>query len=97
DLNNDGQINDLDRTIIGKGIPDGYGSFINTFQYKNFDLMFDLQFTYGNDVLVLEKYVQEFRTGLANSRKTVLNAWTPDNQNTMIAQWRPAQAGYDAQ
>lgn len=97
DINNDGQINGLDRVIIGKGIPDGYGSFINTFRYKNFDLIFDLQFMYGNDVLVLEKYVQEFRTGLANSRKTVLNAWTPDNQNTNIEQWRPAAAGYDAQ
>lgn len=97
DINNDGRINGLDRTIIGKGIPDGYGSFINTFRYKNFDLIFDLQFMYGNDVLVLAKFVQEFRTGLANSRKTILNAWTPDNQNTDIAQWRSAAAGYDAQ
>jgi TonB-linked SusC/RagA family outer membrane protein len=97
DLNKDGRINALDRTIIGKGIPDGYGSFINSFRYKNFDLIVDIQFMYGNDVLVLEKYVQEFRTGIANSRKTVLNAWTPDNQNTPIAQWRPTTAGYDGQ
>lgn len=96
DTNNDGKINGLDRVIIGKGIPDGYGSFINTFRYKNFDLICDIQFMYGNDILVLEKYVQEFRTGLANSRKTVLDAWTSDNQNTMIAQLRPANAGYDA-
>ena len=96
DTNNDGKINGLDRVIIGKGIPDGYGSFINTFRYKNFDLICDIQFMYGNDILVLEKYVQEFRTGLANSRKTVLDAWTPDNQNTMVAQLRPANAGYDA-
>jgi len=97
DLNNDGKINALDRTIIGKGIPDGYGSFINTFRYKSFDLIVDIQFMYGNDVLVLEKYVQEFRTGIANSRKTVLNAWTPENQNTPIAEWRPTTAGYDGQ
>ena len=96
DVNGDGQINGLDQVIIGKGIPDGFGSFINTFRYKNFDLIVDLQFMYGNDVYVLEKYVQEYRTGLANSRATVLNAWTPDNQNTIIAQWRPAPAGYDA-
>jgi TonB-linked SusC/RagA family outer membrane protein len=97
DVNNDGVINPLDRVIIGKGIPDGYGSFINTFTFGNFDLALDLQFMYGNDVLVLEKYVQEFRTGIANSRATVLDAWTPEHQNTMVAQWRPTQAGYDGQ
>ena len=97
DVNDDKTINSLDRVIIGKGIPDGFGSFINTFSYKNLDLMLDMQFMYGNDVLVLEKYVQEFRTGIANSRATVLNAWTPDNQNTMVAQWRPTTAGYDGQ
>ena len=97
DVNNDGAINSLDRVIIGKGIPDGFGSFMNTFSYKNFDLLLDIQFMYGNDVLVLEKYVQEFRTGIANSRATVLDAWTPDNQNTMVAQWRPTIAYYDGQ
>ncbi len=97
DVNNDGQINSLDRVIIGKGIPDGFGSFMNTFSYKNFDLLLDIQFMYGNDVLVLEKYVQEFRTGIANSRATVLDAWTPEHQNTMVAQWRPTTAGYDGQ
>ncbi len=51
DLNNDGTINDNDRTIIGKGIPDGFGTFLNTFQYKGFSLTVDLQYMYGNDVL----------------------------------------------
>lgn len=97
DVNNDGTINSLDRVIIGKGIPDGFGSFMNTLRYKNFDLVLDIQFMYGNDVLVLEKYVQEFRTGIANSRATVLDAWTPDNQNAVVAQWRPTTAGYDGQ
>lgn len=97
DVNNDHTINSLDRVIIGKGIPDGFGSFINTFRYKNIDLMLDIQFMYGNDVLVLEKYVQEFRTGIANSRATVLDAWTPDNQDAVVAQWRPTTAGYDGQ
>jgi hypothetical protein len=36
----------------------------------------------------------EDRQGLANSYKTVLNAWTPENQNTMIAQVRGTSAGY---
>jgi TonB-linked SusC/RagA family outer membrane protein len=95
DVNNDGQINDRDRVIIGKGIPDGFGSFINTFKYNNFDLMLDLQFMYGNDVSLASQHSAEDRQGIANSFATVLNAWTPENQNTSIAQWRPIPAGYD--
>ncbi|GAB3169474.1 TonB-dependent receptor [Telluribacter humicola] len=95
DVNNDGRINDNDRVIIGKGIPDGFGSFINTFGYKNFELIVDMQFMYGNDVLFRSKHSAEDRQGIANSFKTVLNAWTPENQNTNIAQLRPVSAGYN--
>lgn len=95
DLNNDKLLNDNDRAIIGKGIPDGFGSFMNTFQYKNWSLMVDLQFMYGNDVMDRSIHSAEDRQGIANSYKTVLNAWTEDNQNTPIAQLRPIPAGYD--
>ncbi|MBU3024130.1 SusC/RagA family TonB-linked outer membrane protein [Zobellia galactanivorans] len=95
DRNNDGVINQADRTIIGKGIPDGYGSLINTFRYKNFELLVDLQFQYGNDIMYITTRPQENRQGIANSLATVLDAWTPENQDTEIAQWRPVSAGYD--
>ncbi|HVI47827.1 MAG TPA: TonB-dependent receptor [Chitinophaga sp.] len=94
DLNGDKQINDNDRTIIGKGIPDGYGSFMNTFRYKNWSLTVDLQYMYGNDVLDRSIHSLEDRQGIANSYKTVLNAWTETNQHTPIAQIRPIAAGY---
>lgn len=94
DKNNDGQINDADRIIIGKGIPDGYGTFSNTFRYKNFDLVVELQYMFGNDILDISKHSAEDRTGIANSYRTILNAWTPENQNTMIAEIRPTGAGY---
>jgi len=94
DLNNDGTINDNDRTIIGKGIPDGFGTFLNTFQYKGLSLTVDLQYMYGNDVLDRSIHSAEDRQGIANSYKTVLNAWTETNQNTPIAQIRPINAYY---
>lgn len=94
DLNDDGVINDNDRTIIGKGIPDGYGTFLNTFQYKSWSLTVDLQYMYGNDVLDRSIHSLEDRQGIANSYKTVLNAWTENNQNTPIAQIRPINAYY---
>lgn len=95
DLNGDGTINDLDRTIIGRGVPKGFGTFLNTFQYKSLSLTVDLQFMYGNDVLNRSIHSAEDRQGQANSYRTVLNAWTESNQNTEIAQIRPLIAGYD--
>ncbi|MBC7922298.1 MAG: SusC/RagA family TonB-linked outer membrane protein, partial [Ferruginibacter sp.] len=95
DTNNDGVINQTDRVIIGKGIPDGFGTLLNTFRYRRFDLTLDLQFMYGNDVVYGSEHSAEDRQGIANSFKTVLNAWTPENQNTSIAQWRPLSAGYN--
>ncbi len=94
DLNNDGQINAADRTIIGNSYPKGFGALFNSFRYKNFDLTLDLQFSYGNDVLNLSRHSGEDRTGQANSYATVLNGWTPENQNTMIAQNRPSKSYY---
>lgn len=94
DVNGDYLINDDDRMIIGKAFPDFYGSLINTWRYKNFDLTFDLQFSYGNDVLDMTKHSGEDRVSIANSYKSVLNAWTAENQNTPIAAIRDTRAGY---
>jgi len=97
DQNNDGQINDLDRVIIGKAIPTGFGTLSNTFRYKGFDLLFDVQFTYGNDVMNLTHHSALDRTDQANSySRAYTDAWTPTNQNTMIAQVRPSYVYYDS-
>jgi TonB-linked SusC/RagA family outer membrane protein len=95
DVNGDGVINDRDRVIMGQGIPKGFGTLMNTFNYKNFELLVDLQFMYGNGVLWRSKHSAEDRTGIANSFRTVLNAWTPQNQDTNIAEIRPMSAGYN--
>ena len=85
-----------DRHIIGKGLPDWTGSFINTFSYKNWDLTVDLQFVYGVDTWQLFFHPMEDRCGIANGLKTVLyNAWTESNQNTMVQQIR--QQNYSGQ
>ena len=94
DVNGDNAINDADRMIIGNGNPDFYGSFINNLRYKAFDLLIDIQYSRGNDVLNMTMHSGEDRTGLANSYSSVLNAWTPENQNTDIAAVRDSKAGY---
>jgi len=94
DFNGDKIINDEDRSIIGNGYPTAWGSLINSVTYKGLDLTLDLQYSWGNDVLDLNLHSSEDRQALANSYRTVLDAWTPDNQNTMIAQVRDTRAGY---
>jgi TonB-linked SusC/RagA family outer membrane protein len=97
DKNGDGKITADDKTVLGKSIPDGYGTFLNTFRYKNFDLGVELQFDYGNQVMNLTRHSGQDRTGQANSYATVLNAWTPTNQNTDIAEDRPAYVRYQTE
>lgn len=96
DVNGDYAINDADRMIIGHGNPDGWGSFINEFRYKQFSLLIDIQYMYGNDVLNQTHHSGEDRVGIANSFSTVLDAWDPNkgNNNTMIAAIRDTRAGY---
>ena len=74
--------------------PDGWGSVMNRFRYKGFELILDLQYSYGNDVYELSTGSSEDRVAIANSYKTVLNAWTPQNQNTVIPEIRDTRAGY---
>jgi TonB-linked SusC/RagA family outer membrane protein len=94
DHNNDGVIDNDDRSIIGNGYADAYGTFVNYFTYKNFDLTIDLQYSIGNDVADLALHKGENLVGKSNNYVTVLDAWTPNNQDTMIPQLRNASAGY---
>jgi TonB-linked SusC/RagA family outer membrane protein len=78
-----------ERTVIGKGMPDWTGSFINNFRYKQLDLGIDLQFVYGVEALQQFLHSTEDRTGYSNGFKSTLyESWTPQNQNTKIQQIR---------
>jgi TonB-dependent starch-binding outer membrane protein SusC len=50
DVNNDGAINDNDRTYIGNPHPDLFFGFNLNFGYKNFDLSSSFNGTVGNDM-----------------------------------------------
>ncbi len=94
DVNGDKAITDADRMIIGNGSPKGWGALVNTVRYKNIDLTLDLQYMYGNDLMDMNLHPSEDRQALANSYTTVLDAWTPENQDSQIAQIRDTRAGY---
>lgn len=87
DLNNDGVINDFDRTWIGVPHPDlSYGLNANI-SFRQFDLSFLLQGLIGVDVINDFKYATDFwsvsETG-SNKGTRLLNAWSPENPNSDI-------------
>ena len=76
DLNNDGIINSLDRTIIGSRVPKWTGGLSNDLRYKGFDL----------NVLVIARvgqwissdyYAKYNRNGNNNGAR--IDYWTPEN------------------
>ena len=69
-------------SIIGQSTPKWTGTFSSTIDYKNWDFSFDIRFVEGVNTAATFKHSSEDRQTIANSLATVLNAWTPDNQNT---------------
>ncbi len=80
-----------EKEIIGNGLADVTGSLSNKFYFGNFDVLIDLQFSFGADILQQFLHSIEDRTGYANGLKTILyDGWTETNQNTMVQQIRNA-------
>jgi len=81
DVNGDGNINDLDKTIIGDPNPDFTYGFNTNFKYKNFT--FDMLFsgTYGNDIMNANLLIENNAIGWPyNIRPDAYHdAWRPDN------------------
>ena len=83
DINGDGVVDANDRTVIGNPNPDFTGGFTNDFAYKNFDLSLLFTFSYGNDVININRIIMEggrIRKG-QNYFASYVNRWTPENQN----------------
>ncbi len=95
DINNDGILDAQDETIIGRAYPKWSMNITNTFAYKNFDFTFDIRIVEGVNTVNAVKHSIEDRQAIASGLKTILNAWTPDNQDTYIAEIRHYNAGYD--
>lgn len=87
DINGDGVININDYTVIGNGIPKHTGGFTNNFNYKNFDLNIFLQWSYGNDIMNVNKFMFEGNAlgkNTLNQYASYNNRWSPDNTSSNI-------------
>ncbi|WP_231496813.1 TonB-dependent receptor [Prevotella sp. 10(H)] len=71
------KVTSKNREIIGHGLPRWMGSFINTFNYKGFDLTLDMQFTWGVDVMQEFFHSAEARFLTNGIDRLYKEAWHP--------------------
>ncbi len=70
-----------DRVIVGSALPDFYGGMTNNMTYKNFDLSFLLNFSYGNEVYYNGLRFLDNPSSNFNKRVENLNVWTASGDN----------------
>ena len=85
ELNQVGRAKRTDKKeIIGKGMPDWTGSWINNFSYKNFDLTMDFQFVWGVETMQQFYHSTYDRFGITNGLSNILyDAYNGSNPETM--------------
>ena len=80
DLNNDGVINDEDRTILGNPNPDWMFSMTNTFRFKfGLEFSFYLQGVAGTEIYNANDIDLTGMFAAYNQTNKVLDRWTPEN------------------
>ena len=82
DLNDDGLINNDDRTTIGNGYPKFTWGWTNQFTYKGFDLSF--MFMGYQDVDLFNTLRIRRESFWEGTSPVLLDAWTPENQDTNV-------------
>lgn len=76
DLNNDGIINDEDRTVIGNPSPTWLFSMNNRFAWRGFELQVYLQGVGGNKIYNYSRITMESMSAAYNQYASVADRWT---------------------
>ena len=84
DLNNDGVINDKDRTYLGSPNPTFIFAMNNTFAYRGFDLSIFLQGVAGNKIFNANRLWNEAMSVAQNQTIATLNRWTAEGTSNSM-------------
>jgi TonB-linked SusC/RagA family outer membrane protein len=83
DINGDNVINDNDRVVLGKSIPDFTYGFGANFAFKNFDLYTQFFGVHGNKIFNQPRQtIESGGRGRENQLTNQNVTWTPENPNT---------------
>ncbi len=82
--------NSAQRVVVGNPNPKFVGGITNTFSYKGLDLSVFFNGVFGNDVNFYGVGQYSSANGIYEDNQTTdqLDAWTPDNRNTIVPQAR---------
>lgn len=85
DINEDGVIDDNDRTAIGYGQPVATGGFGTSLEFYGFDLNVFFSWSYGNDILNANRLVFEVASSRnQNKFASFKDRWAPENPDSDI-------------
>jgi TonB-linked SusC/RagA family outer membrane protein len=84
DVNEDGKINEDDRTMIGNPTPDLTFGINASIEYKNFDLAVLISGAYGNDVF---NGMQRQDLRFTNRTTDILDRWSGEGTSTTIPRY----------
>jgi len=85
DRNNDGEINEDDRFVIGDPNPDIYGNIRMNFNFcQNWNLSASFNYSLGNDIYNYQRALLESGSMFINQTTAVNRRWIAEGQNTDI-------------
>lgn len=76
DINDDGVVDDDDRTTIGNALPKWTGGFSSSFSFGGLSLSTIWTFSVGNDIMNFNKIENHFGIGRYNASKNFANRWS---------------------
>ena len=83
DKSGNGKIDDADREVIGNFLPDVYGAFSTTLNYKSFNLYLGFQYSIGNDLYNANySMIGSFQGNASNQLAIWNDRWTESNQSS---------------
>ena len=84
DLNNDGKIDEKDKTVIGDPNPDIYGNIFASLNWKNLRLDIGFNYSLGNDVFNYQRMVLNSGSNFYNQQVAEVGRWRYEGQQTAI-------------
>ena len=88
DLNENNAKDAGDRVPLGSKMPRYQIDLTNTFSSGPFSVFIDVSSMLGHKLANFSRFIMESHTTSVNSYSGILNAWTPQAQNTSLAQLR---------
>ena len=84
DQNNDGVIDESDKTVIGNPNPDVYGNIFATVSWKNLTLNLGFNYSLGNDVYNYQRAILNSGSNFYNQQVAEVGRWRYEGQQASL-------------